>query len=362
MLNIKSQAFVSFTIAVAVLGTSVASAQVLSPLRDDPSAKPTVAAVYKLTKTAKTTSDYSRIIDNCRTMTADASMPAKDLNYLEDLLSWALCRRGAKQFSAAESLNKIGNQTESSSKLKAAFSDLESSVELDNDRWRAWFGLGNCHLFVGDYKKAVETYSRTLVLRPTSTKAMFNRAESNFALANYELAIKDYGNVIQDDHADVQAVTGVAHCNFKLENFGKALKGYQFAARLQANDSVSQCNLGDAWLMMGEFKKAHGEYERATKASSPAIGYQRLGQLYASCPSDEFHDPAKAVVMARKAVESDGENIKNLTTLAAAFRVSGNDKLADANMEKAKQLESKNRKAFQNRLAELPESSGKMKR
>ena len=362
MLNIKLPTYsclvTSFLVAIVAFATSDAHGQVLKPLQHDPSAKPTVASVYKLTKTAKTSSDYSRIINDCRAMTAEPTTSGKDLNYLEDLLSRAHNRRGTKQFAAAESLSKIGNETEASTKLEAAFSDFESSVELDNDRWIAWFGLGNCHLFVGDYKKAIKEYSRTLELRPTFTKAMFNRAESNFAIGNYELALKDYANVIRDDHTDVQAVTGIAHCNFKLDEFEKAVEGYQFATRLQANDSIAQCNLGDAWLMMGEFKKAHGEYERATKASSPAIAYQRLGQLYASCPSDEFLNPAKAIEMARKAVENGGENSKNLTTLAAAQRARGNSQLAEATMEKAKQLQAINRRTRQTRLAELPESNG----
>ena len=109
---------------------------------------------------------------------------------------------------------------------------------------------------------------------------------------------------------------------------------------------------------MGEFKKAHVQYQRATKADSPAIGYQRLGQLYASCPSDEFHDPAKAVAMAGKAVDTGGENSKNLTTLATALRANGDEQLAASTMEKVQRIKASEQLKQGARVAELPGSAG----
>ena len=351
MMNLKLTVAVLFA-AVVCCGADV-SAQALRPLNDN-HAQPTVKSVYALTKTAKSVDDFSAIIDQSRNLIADSKSSDADRKYLNTLVAWTLNRRAKKYLSASEFLTSVQSHAEARSQLASAIADFQSSIDLNENRWQAWYGLGNALMTRDQYEQAAEKYSRVLKLKPTYVSAMFNRAEANFATGKYDLALTDYTNVARRDHSDVQAITGRGHCFFKKDELAKSLKEYQLAVRLRPEDSTARCNLGDALLMTGEFEKAALQYESASQKDTPAIGFQRLGKFYATCPAKQFYDPAKAVAMARRAVTEGGEGFRNLETLSVAHKANGNRQLAASTLAKAKEIKARSGSSNGLRVAERP--------
>ena len=352
MKNLKL--LVAGLVAVAFCyGAASVSAQSLRPLNDS-QAIPTVETAYALTKTARSVDDFTEIIDQCRSLIADSQSSDADRKYLNNLVAWTLNRRAKKYFSASEFLTSVQSHTEAKLQLASAIADFQSSIELDKNRWQAWFGLGNALMVTEQYPQAIEKYSRVLKLKPTNVSAMYNRAEANFAIGKYDLALADYTKVAKSDHSDAQAITGRGHCFFKKDELAKSLKEYQLVVRLRPEDSTARCNLGDALRMSGEFENASRQYESATKKDTPSIGYQRLGRFYATCPSKKFYDPAKAVAMATRAVAEGGEGFQNLETLAVAHKANGNQQLAASTLAKARVIKARAESSKGLRVAEQP--------
>ena len=350
MKNLKL--LVAGLVAVAFCyGAASVSAQSLRPLNDN-EAIPTVETAYAITKTAHSVDDFTEIIDQCRSLIDDSQSSDADRKYLNNLVAWTLNRRAKKYLSASEFLTSVQSHAEAKLQMASAIADFQSSVELDKNRWQSWFGWGNALMAEEQYPQAVEKYSRVLKLKPTNVSAMFNRAEANFAIGKYDLALADYTKVTKRDHSDAQAITGRGHCYFKKDELAKSLKAYQLVVRLRPNDSTARCNLGDALRMTGEFEKASREYKNAAQKDTPAIGYQRLGKFYATCPVKKFYDPAKAVAMATRAVAEGGEEFRFLETLAVAHKANGNQQLAASTLAKAREMKAKRSSGL--RVAEQP--------
>jgi len=352
MKNLK-MLVVGLVAAAYCCGSANLSAQALRPLENSQS-MPTVETVYALTKTARSVDDFTEIIDQCRGLLANSQSSDADREYLNNLVAWTLNRRGKKYLSASEFLTSVKSHAEAKVQLIAAITDFQSSIDLDKNRWQAWFGLGNALMKTEQYQQAVEKYSQVLKLKPTNVSAMYNRAEAKFAIGKYDLALADYTKVAKQNHSDAQAITGRGHCFFKKEELAKSLKEYQLVVRLRPADSTARCNLGDAFQMTGEFEKASRAYESASQKDTPALGYQRLGKFYATCPAKKFYDPAKAVAMASRAVSEGGENFRNLETLSVAHKANGNQQLAATTLAKAREIKAQADPSKRLRVAEQP--------
>jgi tetratricopeptide (TPR) repeat protein len=66
-----------------------------------------------------------------------------------------------------------------------------------------WFDRGRFMGEIGNYRKAVEAFSRVIDLTPDSAHAYNNRGVAYSELGNYRLAIRDYNRAIGIDPDDV---------------------------------------------------------------------------------------------------------------------------------------------------------------
>ncbi len=327
----------------SILSTAVA--QQLEPIlnptaesADPDTQEKNIASIYDLTKTARTTNDFTRIVDHCQNKLAENSMDEKACKYLNSLMSWALNRRGEKHLAAAEVLRSVSNSIESQKNMDRAIADFDASFKSDPTRWRALMGRAHAHAMNGEYEQAIQKYTQVNKLNPTNKSAIFNRAEMNYSLKNYDVALDDYRRVVQDNQSDVQAITGGALCYYAQEKYEHAVAEFTSVVRLQPANAAAHCNLGDALQMVGEFSRACDEYTQATQLANAGIACQRLARLLATCPTKEIHQPQAALEMANRAIELDGETPRNLETLACALAAIGNNELAESTKRRAQEM------------------------
>ena len=103
---------------------------------------------------------------------------------------------------------------------------------------------------------------------------------------------------------------------------------------------------------MGETQKAVEQYKLATTLSSPAIGHERLGNVYVNSSNQEYFDPAKGVAEIQNAIKLTGESSKLLKALATGYSASGDEEMASQMLEKAESMSAG--KGLAPRVAEQP--------
>jgi tetratricopeptide (TPR) repeat protein len=152
---------------------------------------------------------------------------------------------------------------------------------------------------------AAAAYSKVIELEPGNNGAWYNRGLVYQKLGQWQEALDDFSRILQVAPKD-----------------GTALR-----ARAEVHAA------------MGEWAKAIADYEKAIAVDRPwpgpidkAMPYDGLAWLLATCPDARFRDPARAVVLARKAIELiSPESIRRFnTTLGLAYYRVGDPRSAIA--------------------------------
>ena len=153
-----------------------------------------------------------------------------------------------------------------------AISAYDECIQLDPNRWMAYYLQGNAKSAIGDYSDAMRDYDVALELMKSCTvageparnalryfyifAALFNRGNANYALGKYREACDDYGEAIkaQPDPSSGSASYNLANAKTKLGKFDSALADYD--AAIAGNIRYARFNKGNALVAMGRFEDA----------------------------------------------------------------------------------------------------------
>lgn len=265
---------------------------------------------YKLTASAKTYDDYTKIIQLCKGALVNESDEKLAL-YYRQLMSWALNRRG----------EVLADQNQNDE----AMADFEDAINLNPQRWQALHNRAVGYAMQGDYERALADLDRTIEIKPDYANARFNRGEIYYEQGEFRRAIDDYNQAIRLSPRDSAAFNSRGHAYYKLKDYRQALRDYTDAIRLDPTNAAAYTNRGDAYADKADFAKASSDYRAAIRID-PTLGraYQSAAWLLATCPVDRFRDSKLAMEAAQKAIELDGEDdYRYLDTLAAAYANAG---------------------------------------
>lgn len=280
---------------------------------------------YELAKTAKTEEEAGKIIDLCQQGLAE-QVSDKDKQYANNLLSWALNRRG-------EARAEAGQEAE-------ALADFEQSLQLDPNRWLALHNRGVSYGMMGKMDEALADFNRVLQLSPNFAKALYNRGELRFKRGDFNGAIADYTAVLRLAPQDSGALTSRGFAYYSRGDYRNAMQDYNRAVQINPNNAEAFTLRGDANADQARFAQAVTDYQAAVKAN-PDYGraYQSSAWLRATCPVAQFRNTTVALRNAQKAIDLDGEqDYRYLETLAAAQANSAEFSDAKASQQKAIQI------------------------
>jgi tetratricopeptide (TPR) repeat protein len=266
--------------------------------------KALIQQAFAKSKTATTDVDYTDIIEWCR-QARTAGLPTEKEEYASRLMSWAYNRRG---------------ETRSAQKRdKEALADFETACELNNQSWRAIHNRGVSYAAEGRVSEALADFDRALQLNAKYATAYFNRAELLYSQGQFQEAIRDYTAAIQLGPADAAMHNGRGHAHYRLRDHELALREYGEALKIDPKSAAVLVNRGDVYSDLGRYAEAAADYRSAVKADgSFGRAYQAAAWLMATCPDQHYRNPTLAINAARRAISLDGEDFRNLETLAAA--------------------------------------------
>lgn len=322
----------SLRLALVVLAGLVSSTALA---QDD--AKTAIQSVYQMSQQAQSIDDFTTMIDECqRLVETDLSQPHQD--YVKQLCSWALNRRGELRADEAASKLNEGDSEAATQAEAQALEDFNAALELDPSRWKAYHNRGVSYAMTGDYDKALGEFDQALRLRPTFTNTWFNRGEIHYEQGKYAEAIADYNNVLRVNRDDADTFARRGHAYFKLGRYREALSDYSRTVELKPQDALAYLNRGEAYLSLGLWDQASRDYRQAiTMDGSLGRAYQGAAWLMAVCPDQRYRFPDRAVNAALKAIELAGDeaDYRYHDTLAAAYAANGDFAKAQESIETA---------------------------
>jgi tetratricopeptide (TPR) repeat protein len=332
---------------------------------DKEAQKELVNAIYNATKTAKTEVDYSDFLDQCHAALAK-QLSAKNREYINSLIGWALNRRGEKRFELAVQLKSIENR-QHVQVMERAMKDFDEAVIADPNRYRSWMSRGIAQVENGKYDLAIADFTKVIKLKPDEANGWFNRAEAlyqrsdpaNFSQATtsadrstntpdaastdedlkqqrqgYQQAVSDYDVVLRLNSNDTQALTGRGHAKFALGEYEAALADYEQVIKLVPENATAFVNRGDIHQRLGNWEPARADFETALSIEKTGVACQRAAWFKATCPDQSFRDASQALSLIQQAIELDGDTATNLDTLAAAEAAAGNFDVAKSTQQK----------------------------
>lgn len=309
-----------------------------------------IKSVSGQTRTAKTASDYTKLIEDCR-RGQKLKLSEKNKRYLQSLIGWSLNRRGKKRLDLSTELRAIGNYDSADEMLELAEADFQESLEVKADNWRPKVGLAICAAERGEYLTAIDRFTTTSEAHPDQAQPWFNKAELLYSLKRFEVALSAYDKVIKINPSDLQAITGRAHCLSNLGRMEEAAEEYEVVTRMLPANNWALINLADCHQALGNWEQAYDGYFSAMKSKPIAEGYQKTAWMLATCPDDEFNRPELAFTLAKKAIELGGETVLHFETLAAAQAAAGDFEAAKKTLQNAIVLDGGTNENLSDRIA-----------
>jgi tetratricopeptide (TPR) repeat protein len=189
---------------------------------------------------------------------------------------------------------------------------------------------------MGRIDEAIADFDRTIEINPRYANAYFNRGELLISRDQVQEAMRDYEQAIELGPTDAAMYNSLGMAYSKLRQTGDALREFSRAVELEATYAPALVNRGEAYVALGRYGDAAADFRAAITADpNLAKAYQAAAWLMATCPDGHYRDEKLAIEAANKALELEGENYRNLETLAAAQASAGQHADAKATQEKA---------------------------
>jgi tetratricopeptide (TPR) repeat protein len=94
-----------------------------------------------------------------------------------------------------------------------SFTLLNHTLKVTDNNWHVYNGRGVAYGDLGNYRQAIDDFSRTIEIKPGFAEAYNNRGTAYSALGDYRQAIEDYGRAleIKPGYADVYFNRGAVY-------------------------------------------------------------------------------------------------------------------------------------------------------
>ncbi|HEX4003749.1 MAG TPA: tetratricopeptide repeat protein [Candidatus Acidoferrales bacterium] len=214
--------------------------------------------------------------------------------------------------------NDYGNVLLAQRHLDDAIGQYREALRLEPDMSTAHHNIGLCLAMKNNVDDAIDEFRQALELNPNEPHTQFFLGNALAQKGDLNGAMNQFEQILQKNPNDSDAHQGL---------------GGIFLQRKDTFDAIN------------EFKKA-----LAAEPDSPTVE-NNLAWIYATADDPQFRNPAEALTLARKAVESSREPVPAfLDTLAEALLLNGHASEALATETKALSLDPKNSE-LQSRLA-----------
>jgi len=142
-----------------------------------------------------------------------------------------------------------------------SFTLLSHALDVTQNNYIAYFGLGVAYANLGCWQDEIEAYKQTIRIQPDYADAHFNLGVAYANLGRWQDAAEAYKQAvrIKPDYAEAHYNLGVAYTN--LGRWQDAAEAYKQAIRIRPDYAEAHSNLGITYLVAGDKSLALEEYK-----------------------------------------------------------------------------------------------------
>jgi tetratricopeptide (TPR) repeat protein len=210
-------------------------------------------------------------------------------------------------------------------KLDDAVKDLDEAAKLAPDDLGLLLMRARLYLAAGRNALAQQDVERVLQTRPDALPAIELRSSILAAMGKFTEAAKDMTELLKKEPDNILLKLQLAMYLHAGNQSRQAIEAFGEVLRVDPQNGFALRGRADAYLNVGEHRKAVTDYEVAIKmfADDSAI-LNNFAWVLATSPEDEIRDGKRAVEMGLKACElTQYQQAHILSTLAAAYAETG---------------------------------------
>ena len=209
----------------------------------------------------------------------------------------------------------IAMEYQNLNQFKEAIEVLKEAIRINPSNEGALYEIAYCYDRLGDYQQAINCYTSFIDENPYSFTAWYNLGNAYSKSENFERSIwaYEYSILINDDFGPTHFNIGNAFLT--MEKYHKALEHFHECIRLDGEDAMALCYIGEAHEQLNELDLAKHFYKRSLELA-PLLpeGWLGLGIV-----EDLMGNTREGIIMIHKALEFDPENAGIHHVLGGAY-------------------------------------------
>lgn len=179
----------------------------------------------------------------------------------------------AVYYNLGKALVQLHRYDDAKNAFHTALQKSQSSIE-------PIFALGTISLEEGDYKEAVDYFTKVITEKPDHLDGLNNRAIAYKGLNEYKQALEDYQKILQIDPTNVRALQNCAVTCLEIKDFHQALTVIQIAIDTDPSALEPYLIKGQIFFQKGQYEEAIDIYEKAKEINpESSIPFLQIGNL-----------------------------------------------------------------------------------
>jgi len=163
-----------------------------------------------------------------------------------------------------------------------ALESFRQALKLNPNFIKAYLGLGDAHVSLREYAKAVGDYGKAISMRPDKARlAYFKRGEINFLLGQLQQAMADFQAAIAIDPNYADAHMSLGNTYFKLRSYEQAIACYSRTLELAPERDLAAFRRGRSHYILKEYPEAIRDFSHAIELQPSNVdAYYYRGLAY----------------------------------------------------------------------------------
>jgi tetratricopeptide (TPR) repeat protein len=165
---------------------------------------------------------------------------------------------------------------------RKAIEDYSKAIKLNPLYAEAYVNRGIVYAKSGRYQEAIENFNMAIMINPKAIFAFYNRGLYYKRLGEYQGAIKDFDTAIGLDSQYIAAYLNRGDLYAKLGNHQKAIEDFNRVIELFSRNAEAYNKRGIAYRNLGHYHQAIQDFNNAIKFRPQYIeAYNNRGGIYA---------------------------------------------------------------------------------
>lgn len=289
-------------------------------------------------QTSQSDADFKLEIEK---MVERSNVSEKERQVQKQMTAWDHRRRGNRYYD-------LGQYEKAIESYSAAIDIQPNNAYFYNDRGRAYNSLG-------EYWKAISDFDKAIKLDTEFAVAYNNRGYAYNGLGEYDKAISDFDKAVKLEPEFAVAYSNRGHAYNGLGEYNKAISNFDKAIELNPKLTAAYGNRGDAYSSLEEYDKAISDFDKAIELNPTlVVAYNNRGYVY-NC----LEEYDKAISDFATAIELDPKYANPYKHYGCLWKKRGDFTKALELLTKAIELNPQYKKAYEER-AEVYRSLGRI--